>query len=108
MPKPQKHVFVCVQNRPPTHPKGCCSARGGTELLQTFAGEFDKRGLFGLLGLTSTGCLGPCEEGPNVLVYPEGILYAHVTKEDVPAIIEEHLLGNKPLERLLVSPEIWS
>ena len=107
MPKPERHVFVCVQSRPPTHPKGSCTGRGGQEVLQKFAREYEDRTLFGRFGLTSTGCLGPCESGANVLVYPEGVLYAAVPPGDVEAINEKHLLGGEPVERLRIAPEIW-
>ncbi len=108
MPRPERHVFVCIQNRPETHPKGCCSARGGGEVIQEFATQLDELGLRGRMALTSTGCMGPCELGPNVLVYPEGVMYSGVKKDDVGAIIEEHLLGGKPVERLLTPAELWS
>jgi (2Fe-2S) ferredoxin len=42
-----------------------------------------------------------------VLVYPEGVMYGGVSKEDVTAIIEEHLLGDKPVERLKLPDVIW-
>jgi (2Fe-2S) ferredoxin len=45
--------------------------------------------------------------GPNILVYPEGILYSNVTKEDVSAIFDEHLLGGQPVERLRAPADIW-
>jgi (2Fe-2S) ferredoxin len=108
MPRPQKHVFVCVQQRPPTHPKGSCAGRGSIEVLQEFAEQFERRNLFGKLAVTSTGCLGPCDLGANVLVYPDGVLYAGVTKEDVATIVQEHLLGGEPVQRLLIDPRIWS
>jgi len=43
----------------------------------------------------------------RVLVYPEGVMYGRVQAVDVGQIIEEHLLGNRPVERLKVDPEIW-
>jgi len=58
--------------------------------------------------LTTTGCLGPCSEGPNILVYPEGVMYGGIKKEDVNKIIEEHLIGDKPVEELFIAKEIWS
>lgn len=107
MPKPERHVFVCVQDRPPSHPRGSCASRHNGELLNEFAGQFEQRGLFGRIGLTSTGCLGPCDQGANVLIYPEGVMYAKVTTADVPEIVEKHLVGGEPVERLLMNPEIW-
>lgn len=108
MARPQKHVFVCVQSRPPGHPKGSCGAgRNSGALLQSLIGELDRRSLWGRIAITSAGCLGPCDLGPNVLVYPDGTLYSGVTAEDIPALIDEHLLGDKPVERLLAPAEAW-
>jgi (2Fe-2S) ferredoxin len=108
MARPQKHVFVCVQSRPPGHPKGSCGAgRNSGALLQAFMAEFDQRGLWGRIALTSSGCLGPCELGPNVLVYPDGVLYSGVTAADVATLIEEHLLEDRPVERLRAPASVW-
>lgn len=106
MPKPQKHVFICGQNRGPGHPRGSCSQSGAPIVWEEFAFEFQQRNLNGQFALTNTGCLGPCN-GPHVLVYPEGVMYANVSKDDVKTIIEEHLLGDTPVERLQLPAEIW-
>lgn len=108
MPKPEKHVFLCQQARPAGHPRGSCSERGCAEVGETFWSEMQERNLFGRFAVTNTGCFGPCGLGPNILVYPDGVLYTGVSKEDVPAIIEEHLLGGKPVERLLAPADVWS
>ncbi len=107
MPKPERHVFVCVQSRPAGHPKGSCAQRQDGELLSAFAGRFEQMALFGRVALTSAGCLGPCDQGPNVLVYPEGVMYAGVQVADVAEIVDQHLLGGQPVERLLIDPEFW-
>ena len=108
MSKPERHVFVCVQSRPPGHPKGSCGSQDAAELLRAFQNAFEARNLWGRFAVTQCGCLGPCSEGPNVLIYPEGILYAGVRQEDIDAIIEEHLLAGVPVTRLYPSPEAWS
>ncbi len=108
MPKPKKHVFVCSQSRPPGHPRGSCSQNGSSELLQAFWQELQKRNLFDSIAVTYSGCIGPCDMGPNVLVYPEGTLYGRVTKSDVSEIFDSHLLGDRPVERLLAPEEIWN
>jgi (2Fe-2S) ferredoxin len=107
MPKPSKHVFVCVQRRDPGHPRGSCSQHGCDEVMNTFLAEVQKRNLFNQIAVTNTGCLGPCGFGTSVLVYPEGVMYGKVTKDDVAAIIDEHLLGGTPVERLKVPPFVW-
>ena len=106
MSKPEKHVFICNQNRGPGHPRGSCAQSGATPVLEEFVHEFQQRNLYGKFALTATGCLGPCN-GPHVLVYPEGVMYWKVTKDDVKTIVDEHLLGDTPVARLRVPPEIW-
>ncbi len=107
MAKPEKHVFICTQSRPPGHPRGSCGERGSQEVMEEFGQQFEQRELWGRFLLTGCGCVGGCDQGPTVLVYPEGILYGKVTKGDVAAIIDEHLLGDAPVERLRVSAEVW-
>jgi (2Fe-2S) ferredoxin len=107
MTKPEKHVFVCTQSRPSDHPKGSCTARGGKELADAFAREFESRGLWGQFKLNTSSCLGGCEEGPAILVYPEGTMYGKVKTEDVIRIIETHLIGDQPIDELKVSADLW-
>jgi (2Fe-2S) ferredoxin len=107
MSRPQKHVFVCSQARPPGHPRGSCAEKGCRDVLDEFLFQFQQRQCFDTVAITATACLGPCSTGTNVLVYPEGILYGNVTKDDVGAIFDEHLLGDAPVERLKVSAELW-
>lgn len=106
--KPKRHVFVCTQQRPPAHPRGSCGAKGSVEVLQTFWAELQKRQSYEQVAITYSGCIGPCEHGANVLVYPEGTLYSGVTKADVEEIFTSHLEGDKPVERLIAPTEVWS
>lgn len=107
MSKPEKHVFVCSQNRPAGHPRGGCMQKGGNDLVQAFWKELQQRNLFDKIAVTHSGCLGPCDGGPNVVVYPEGVLYRGLTKDDVATIFDEHLLGGTPVERLRAPTEVW-
>jgi len=107
MAKPEKHIFVCNHTRPPGHPKGSCGERSASDLAQAFYAELDKRELFNRFQLTSTGCLGRCEQGPVVLIYPDSVLYAHVGAADITEIIDQHLLGGKTVDRLLAPEESW-
>ena len=49
------------------------------------------------------GCLDICDFGPTVAVYPEGVFYVNVQLSDVEEIVQSHIIGNKPVERLLLS-----
>jgi len=107
MPRPQRHVFVCSQNRPAGHPRGSCAQKGATEVLQTFWQELQTRNLYESISVTYSGCLGPCDQGTNVLVYPEGVLYRGVQKEDVAEIFTSHLIEGRPVERLVAPAAVW-
>ena len=107
MPRPEKHVFVCINSRPPGHPKGSCSERGGEGLLMEFKRLVEERQAYGRIAITRSGCLGPCELGPSVLVYPDGIMYVGVQQSDVGEIFDRRLLGNQPVARLQAPAEIW-
>lgn len=107
MPKPQRHVFVCSQSRPPGHPRGSCGQKGCREVVDEFTRQWQQRQLFTQVAVTPTGCLGPCGMGPSVLVYPEGVMYGNVTVQDVAVIFDEHLLGGHPVERLIVPKSVW-
>ena len=50
-----------------------------------------------------SGCLDQCEKGPSVVVYPEAIWYGRVTEADVTEIVEQHIIGGRPVERLLMT-----
>ena len=75
--------------------------------MNAFLTEIQKRNLFDKIAVTNTGCLGPCGYGTSVLVYPDSVMYGKVTKDDVSAIIDEHLLGDNPVERLKVPEFMW-
>lgn len=94
------HVFICENRRPADDPRGCCGARGSEAVRQAFKEELARRGLKGRVRANSAGCLDACSHGPSVVVYPEGVWYGHVRPEDVPEIVERHLLGGEPVERL--------
>ena len=56
----------------------------------------------GKVRVNSAGCLDRCEEGPVCVVYPEAIWYTFIDEEDLDEIIEEHLIGGQPVERLKI------
>lgn len=108
MPKPEKHIFICTQARPSGHPRGSCTEKGCTGIGEEFWFELQERNLFGRFAVTTTGCIGPCGVGPNVLVYPDGVMYSNIKKDDVKKIIEGHLLGGEPVTELMAPPDLWS
>jgi (2Fe-2S) ferredoxin len=102
VPSFQRHVFVCINERAPDHPKGCCKAKGGAEVRDTLKAELKKRGIAKLVRANNSGCLDQCENGVTVVVYPEQVWYGHVTVADIAEIVEQHLIGGVPVERLML------
>lgn len=89
----EKHVFVCFSGK-------TCSQEGGVEVFDALRKEVFDRGLKTRFRINKAGCFDQCGNGPLVVVYPESVWYAHVKPEDAREIVEEHLLGDKPVERL--------
>lgn len=102
--KPQRYVFVCTNQRPQGHPRGSCVDKASVEVLQRFR---DLQGEKGLLDfkVVATGCLEPCMAGPSVVVYPDDVWYGGVTVDDVERIIDEHLVGGRPVGFLILDED---
>ncbi len=105
MPKFEHHIFICTNQRSPENPRGCCDPEGLSELQLAFKQELAARGLKGAVRANKAGCLDQCEQGPTVVVYPEGIWYGGVRKEDVAEIVESHIISGVPVERLKMRDE---
>jgi len=102
MPRFRHHIFVCENERPAGDPRGSCGPRGGSAVREAFKAELRRRGLNGQIRANAAGCLDGCAYGPTVVVYPEGVWYGGVKPEDVPEIVERHLIGGQPVARLLI------
>jgi NADH-quinone oxidoreductase subunit F len=84
-------VFVC-------HGTACLSS-GSDAVYEALKKEIGQQGV-SHAEVDFTGCHGFCEQGPNVVIEPEGIFYTHVQAEDAPEIVSSHLRDGKPVERL--------
>jgi NADP-reducing hydrogenase subunit HndC len=93
------HVFICTQQKPPGVPG--CTASGSEKVLEALRAEVAAAGLGDEVQITTSGSVGLCERGPNLIVYPDGYWYSSVTVEDVPELVREHFVKGKPLARLL-------
>jgi (2Fe-2S) ferredoxin len=97
-----KHVFICTNERADLSKKSCGEAHG-MELVQAFKKQIKDLGLNIDIRAQRAGCLDVCELGPALVVYPEGVFYGKVELSDVDEIVTEHLIHNKPVERLRLS-----
>ena len=89
----RSHVLVCGGT-------GCTSSHS-SEIIEKLESELAAKGLQDEIKVIKTGCFGLCALGPIMIVYPEGCFYSEVTVEDVPEIVEEHLLKGRMVTRLL-------
>lgn len=100
------HFFVCTNARPDESPLPSCGPRGGEGVFEAFRRELARRGWPPGVKVTPTGCLTPCQHGPNVVVYPQGTWYAGVSAWDVPALIAAHLERGEALDRLRLPADV--
>ena len=90
------HLLVCAGTG--------CVACNSYEIKQTLEAEIAKKKLQDEIAVIATGCNGFCERGPIVVVQPEGIFYQRLKPEDIPHLVEEHLLKGRPVKRLMYVP----
>jgi (2Fe-2S) ferredoxin len=100
----ERHVFVCVNRRSDDHPRRCCGSRGGEDLRARLKIAAKNAGLKGRVRVNAAGCLDHCEQGATVVVYPEAVWYGGVTADDVDELVQEHLIGGRPVGRLRLDP----
>ncbi len=89
----RSHVLICGGT-------GCTSS-GSVALGEKLANELVAKGLENEIKIVKTGCFGLCSLGPIMIIYPEGTFYSRVTVDDIPEIVEEHLLKGRIVERLV-------
>ena len=80
---------------------GGCIACGSLNVRSQLADKLEERGLSNKFMVKGTGCMGPCSKGPVIMMKKSGIFYENVQLADIDSIIDEHLLGGNPVEKLL-------
>ena len=96
----QRHVFFCTNQR--GEGEACC-ANHDAQAMRDYAKQRIKRLKLdgkGKMRINSAGCLDRCNEGPVVVVYPEGTWYTYVDQTDIDEIIDEHLVNGRVVKRL--------
>lgn len=99
------HVFFCTNKR--EDGRECCANCGASDARAYVKDRVKGMGLAGKGGvrINNAGCLDRCGEGPVVVVYPDETWYTYVDREDLDEIIEEHLVNNRKVERLMLDEE---
>ncbi len=98
----RKHIFFCLNNRGKN--ETCCNNFGANRLqkyakdrLKSIKGYSNKK-----IRVNRAGCLSRCDEGPVLVVYPEGVWYQYLDESDIDEIIESHIIGDKVVKRLQI------
>lgn len=79
------HIFVCTFDR--SGERKSCGDEEGIELRAVLKTEIGARGWKRWVRLSQSGCLGKCEQGPNVMIYPQGLWYSYTSLDDVETIL---------------------
>ena len=87
------HILVCGGT-------GCTSNKS-FKIVEELNKQLNERGLADEVKVITTGCFGLCAKGPIMIIYPEGTFYHSISVADVNDIIEQHVIGGKPVDRLL-------
>ena len=98
----QYHVFFCINQR--AEGEACCNNLGGQRMRDYAKNKLKALGMHGdgQVRVNMAGCLGRCEQGPVMVIYPQEIWYTFIDEEDIDEIIESHLKNDKIVERLLI------
>lgn len=107
MPKPERHVLVCLNVRPPGNPKGSCGEKGSEAVFEQLKAMVKDRGLSDRIIVNRANCLKHCSQGVTVAVYPENAWYARVRREDLEELCEEHLRRGRVVDRLTMPDIPW-
>ncbi len=94
------HVFVCTGG-------DTCPTQGNVEqFVKYLRAEAVKAGKKHEVRINKAGCFSQCGHGPMMVFYPENVWYAGVQESDLPEIFESHILGGRPVERLIYAPGV--
>jgi len=96
------HVFFCTNER--ADGSACCQRFDALAMRNHAKQRVKQLGLShkGGVRINTAGCLDRCDEGPVIVIYPEGVWYTYVDQEDIDEIIDEHLVKGRVVERLQI------
>ncbi len=88
------HVLVCVDPE--------CLSKGAHDILDALNDELVANGLIDEVQVLETSRIGACSQGPEMMVYPEGVHYAGMSTDDIPYIVEEHFLKGRIAKKFIL------
>jgi (2Fe-2S) ferredoxin len=103
MPRFQKHLFICNNQRTKDDPRGSCSQRGSDDIIDYAKKRIHDLGLKGKVRVNKAGCLDACAHGPVMVVYPDETWYSPKTKNDIELILDSHIQNNTLVDKLVIN-----
>lgn len=102
----ERHIFFCLNQR--ESGEACCAQQGAQLAFEHCKSRVKALGLAGKGGVrvNKAGCLDRCAGGPVAVVYPEGVWYTYVDRQDLDEIVDQHLKQGRVVERLVLAPHI--
>ncbi len=100
MPRFQKHLFICNNERKEGDPRGSCVKRGANGMLDLAKDWVHQNGLKGKVRVNKAGCLDACQHGPAMVVYPDDVWYSPKSEDEMKTILQEHIKNGKTVENL--------
>ncbi|MDR3504536.1 MAG: (2Fe-2S) ferredoxin domain-containing protein [Legionella sp.] len=100
-----KHVLLCTNQK--AAGKQCCANSGGEEFFTYMKSRLSELGMHGpgKIRVSKSGCLGRCDLGPCIVIYPEGVWYTYSSFADIDTIIDSHLISGGIAQELAIDPE---
>ncbi|RLA74841.1 MAG: (2Fe-2S) ferredoxin domain-containing protein [Epsilonproteobacteria bacterium] len=108
IPQPTFYILKCEQSSPVNMPKPSCVNDDSRDLFNHMAQSLMQKGIMGPVQPIRTSCLGRCQMGPVMLVEPGHYMYVELTKEKIDKIIEQHIIGKKPVSKYLIDEKFWA
>lgn len=96
-----KHIFICTNQRAEGAARKSCGEAHGLEIVDAFRKKLKEKNLTIKVRAQKAGCLDICDFGQTIAVYPDGVFYVGVELNDVDEIIEQHIINNQPVDRLI-------
>ncbi len=95
------HIFVCTNERKNSN-RPSCGEQHGLMLIEKLKQAFTQYNIQKKVRIQRSGCLGICDLGPTIAIYPEGTFYVNVQLDDVDELVKTHFIEGKNLTRLLL------
>jgi (2Fe-2S) ferredoxin len=106
MPKRERYLWVCTNERAKGHPKGCCGSKGSKAISDALKAGLARRGIHRKFRVMQSSCMDLCWIGPTVAVSPDDVFYGRLKPSDVEEILDS-LESGRPVERLMVPIELF-